>query len=123
MTPEPVVLLPSHTVAQALARLREPELSAALAGEVFVTEPPTTTPTGRYLGSVGFQRLLREPPSMKLGNCVDDDEPPVVDPTTSEAEVAARLAAYDLLAVAVCDDAGRLLGAVSIDDVLDAVLP
>ena len=44
-------------------------------------------------------------------------------PTLSELEVAQRLAAYDAIAVPVCDDAGRLVGAVTVDDVLDRVLP
>jgi Mg/Co/Ni transporter MgtE len=33
------------------------------------------------------------------------------------------LAAYNLIGVAVCDDAGQLLGAVTVDDVLDRLLP
>jgi Mg/Co/Ni transporter MgtE len=37
--------------------------------------------------------------------------------------VAARLAAYDVVALPVCDSARRLVGAVTIDDVLDRVLP
>lgn len=123
MTPEPVIASPGTSVAEVLSRLRDPELPAALAAQVFVTEPPTVAPTGRYLGAVGVQRMLREPPSVDVGKLVDDDEPPVVPPGMPEAEVAARLAAYNLLAVAVCDDVGHLLGAVSIDDVLDAVLP
>jgi len=71
---------------------------------------------------VGVQRLLREPPSSDVGRCVDE-QGPAITPTMPEAEVAARMAAYNLLALPVCDDDGRLLGAVSIDDVLDAVLP
>jgi Mg/Co/Ni transporter MgtE len=46
-----------------------------------------------------------------------------VSPDLSELEVARRLAAYDAVAVPVCDDAGRLVGAVTVDDVLDRVLP
>ncbi len=38
-------------------------------------------------------------------------------------EIAERLAAYDVLAVPVCDGAHRLIGAVTVDDVLDKVLP
>ena len=122
MTPEPLVVTPGTPVAEVLARLRDPELAPALAAQVFVADAPVQTPTGRYRGMVGVQRLLREPPSSDVGRCVDD-EGPMIAPTMAEAEVAARLAAYNLLALPVCDRDGRLLGAVSIDDVLDAVLP
>ena len=37
--------------------------------------------------------------------------------------VAVQLAAYDVVALAVVDEVGRLVGAVTIDDVLDRVLP
>ena len=37
--------------------------------------------------------------------------------------MAEKLATYDAIAVPVCDGAGRLLGAVTVDDVLDRVLP
>ena len=122
MTPEPVILPPSATVAEALARLRDSELPRTLAAQVFVVRPPLDTPTGRFLGDVGFQRLLREPPGMQVGNCVDDDFVTVA-PDLSHQETAAQLAAYNLLAVGVVDGDGRLVGAVTVDDVLDRVLP
>ena len=122
MTPEPVVVTPGTPVAEVLARLRDPELPPALAAQVFVSDAPVQTPTGRYLGMVGVQRLLREPPASDVGRCVEE-QGPAVTPSMPEAEVAARLAAYNLLALPVCDAAHRLLGVVSIDDVLDAVLP
>ena len=46
-----------------------------------------------------------------------------VKPELPERELAARLAAYNLIGVAVCDDAGRLVGAVTVDDVIDRLLP
>ncbi len=122
MTPEPVILAPTATVADALARVRDPLLPVPLAAAVFICRPPLETPTGRYLGNVGIQRLLREMPSKPLGRCLDDDVEPVqVDMT--DREVAGQLAAYDVVSLAVVDDAGRLVGAVTVDDVLDRVLP
>ena len=45
------------------------------------------------------------------------------DEPVPERELAARMAAYNLVSVAVCDENGRLLGAVTVDDVLDHLLP
>src|SRR6195952_5762284 len=75
MTSEPVVLAPDTTVAEALARLRDPDLTAALASLAFVARPPTATPTGRYLGCVHLQRLLREPPYSLVSGMIDKDLP------------------------------------------------
>ncbi len=122
MTPEPVILDVHDTVAEALARIRDPDLPVPLASQVFVCQPPHETPTGRYHGVVGVQRLLREAPGKPLGRCLDEEWEPV-SPELDESEVAARLAAYDVVALPVCDSARRLVGAVTIDDVLDRVLP
>lgn len=122
MTPEPVVLGPQASVADALARIRDPDLPVPLAAQVFIARPPLETPTGRYLGTVGVQRLLREAPSKPLGRCVDEDIEPVLA-SLSDREVAGQLAAYDVVALAVTDEVGRLVGAVTIDDVLDRLLP
>jgi len=122
MTPEPVILGPEATVAEALARVRDPDLPVPLAAQVFVCRAPLETPTGRYIGTVGIQRLLRESPSKPLQRCVEEDVEPV-DVELSDREVASRLAAYDVVALGVVDEVSRLVGAVTIDDVLDRVLP
>lgn len=122
MTPEPVILGTTATVAEALARVRDPDLPVPLAAQVFICRPPLETPTGRYLGNVGIQRLLRENPSKPVNRCLDEEVEPV-DENLSDREVAGRLAAYDVVALAVVDEVGRLVGAVTIDDVLDRVLP
>ncbi|HEY3727264.1 MAG TPA: CBS domain-containing protein [Solirubrobacteraceae bacterium] len=122
MTPEPVILGQDSTVAEALARIRDPDLPVPLAAQIFVCRPPLETPTGRYVGTVGFQRLLREAPSKPLGRCVDEDIEPV-RADCSDREVASQLAAYDVVALPVVDEVGRLVGAITIDDVLDRVLP
>jgi Mg/Co/Ni transporter MgtE len=74
------------------------------------------------MGIVHIQRLLREPPATLLGGILDSD----IAPLSAEAtlnEVASYLASYNLLAVPVVDANERLLGAVTIDDVLDHLLP
>jgi len=122
MTPEPVILPPDATVAEALARVRNPQLTPALASTVFVCRPPTETPTGRYLGMAHIQRLLREPPSALVSGVIDVDIDPL-SPDTVLARVTSHLATYNLVAVPVVDDSDRLVGAVSVDDVLDHLLP
>jgi CBS domain-containing protein/sporulation protein YlmC with PRC-barrel domain len=122
MTSEPVILPPNTTVAEALARIRHEDLSPALAAQVYVVRPPYETPTGRYLGTAHFQRLLREPPSALISSVVDTD----IDPLTPEAslqEVTRHLASYNFVAAPVVDAEQRLLGAVTVDDVLDHLLP
>lgn len=122
MTPEPIVLSADATIAEALALIRRHETHPALAAAVFVTLPPYETPTGRLLGTVHFQRMLRYPPHERLGALLDDSLEPV-PATASAAEVARLLASYNLVSVPVVDAAQRLVGAVSVDDVLDYLLP
>ncbi len=122
MTSEPIVLSADATVAEALALIRRHELHPALAAAVFVTLPPYETPTGRLLGTVHFQRMLRYPPHERLGAIIDDTLDPM-PAAASAAEVARLLASYNLVSVPVVDQAHRLVGAVSIDDVLDYLLP
>lgn len=122
MTSEPVVLAPDTTVAEALARVRDPDLTPALASLVFVVRPPTATPTGRYLGCVHLQRLLREPPAELVSGIVDKDLPSL-RPEETLGALTRYFAAYNLVCGPVVDEENHLLGAVSVDDVLDHLLP
>ncbi|MDN5748453.1 MAG: CBS domain-containing protein [Pseudonocardia sp.] len=122
MTPEPVILRPDATVAEALARIRNPDLPAALASMVFVCRPPSETPTGRYLGCAHTQRLLREAPFELVAGIVDSDLARLA-PGATLGEIARYFAAYNLVAGPVVDDEDHLLGAVTVDDVLDHLLP
>jgi Mg/Co/Ni transporter MgtE len=97
MTPEPVILSPDATIAEALARVRNEDLTPSLAALVYVCRPPLETPTGKLLGVAHIQRLLRD--------------------------VATFLATYNLVAAPVVDEEGRLLGTVAVDDLLDHLLP
>ncbi|MDR0416374.1 MAG: CBS domain-containing protein [Propionibacteriaceae bacterium] len=122
MTPEPVILPPDATAADALARVREEELPPALAAMVYVCRPPVEAPTGRYLGAVHTQRLLREPPSTLVSAILDAELAPL-SPYAHLADVSRYFATYDMVAAPVVDGNGRLVGAVTVDDVLDHMLP
>ncbi|MFL6119974.1 magnesium transporter MgtE N-terminal domain-containing protein [Actinophytocola sp.] len=122
MTPEPIVLLPDAPIAEALAMVRNPDITPALASMVFVCRPPSATPTGRYLGCVHLQRLLREPPGELVASALDM-ELARLTPAATLNEVTRYFAAYDLVCAPVVDDADHLLGAVTVDDVLDHLLP
>lgn len=122
MTPEPIVLLPTATVAEALAHARNPELPTSLSSMIFVVRPPQATPTGKYLGCVHLQKLLREPPSTLIGGILDLDLPSLF--AEDSQETAARFfATYNLVCGPVLDEDDHLLGAVSVDDLLDHLLP
>ncbi|HEY9293454.1 MAG TPA: CBS domain-containing protein, partial [Microlunatus sp.] len=122
MTPEPVIVPPDATVADALALVRQEELSPALAAMIFVCRSPLETPTGRFVGAVHTQRLLREPPSELVSGLIDSDLEPLDDLADLHA-VSRYFATYNLVNAPVVDKTGRLIGAVTVDDVLDHVLP
>ncbi len=122
MTTEPVILAPEASIAEALAHVRREDLSPALAAAVYVCRPPLEAPTGKYLGMVHVQRMLREAPHETVGSVLDRD----VEPLSSGApldRITRHLATYNLVSVPVTDDAGRLVGVVTVDDVLDHLLP
>ncbi|TQM61012.1 CBS domain protein [Klugiella xanthotipulae] len=121
MSPDPLVLSAEATVAEALALIRKHELAPAMAAAVCVTLPPYETPTGRLLGIVHFQRMLRYPPHERLGSILDEGLEVQVD--TSAAEVTRILASYNLVSVPVVNGEDGLVGVVTVDDVLDHLLP
>lgn len=122
MTSEPIILPPQTTVAEALSRARDPELPTSLASIVFVVRPPTSTPTGHYLGCVHLQRMLREPPSTLISGILSPDLPPLL--ASDSQETAARyFATYNLVCGPVLDEDKHLLGAVAVDDLIDHLLP
>ncbi|MEO6571060.1 MAG: CBS domain-containing protein [Ilumatobacteraceae bacterium] len=120
MTPEIIILGPNDKVAEALARIRDPDWTPSIASQVFICQAPAQPPTGKYLGVVFMQRLLREPPAMELRHCVR--QVATVEADTPDREVFEQFASYDMLAIPVLDETQRLLGAVSVDDVVDRML-
>ena len=121
MTSDPIILPPDATIAQALAMARRADTPPALAAIMFVCRPPLETPPGRFLGVIHLQRALREPPSTMIGSILDTDVD-AVSPGDGIGTITRLLATYNLTAVPVVDD-DLLVGAVSVDDVLDHLLP
>jgi len=122
MTPEPVILGTDATVADALAQVRKADLTPAQAAVVYVCRPPLEAPTGKFLGIAHIQRLLREPPSTLVAGALDDSLEPL-RPGDGIDHVATYLATYNLVAAPVVDESGHLVGAVTVDDLLDHLLP
>jgi CBS domain-containing protein/sporulation protein YlmC with PRC-barrel domain len=122
MTTDPIILSSDATVAEGLALIRRHELAPALGAAICITLPPYEPPTGRFLGIVHFQRMLRYPPHERMGTLLDTSTEPV-RADTSAAEVSRILASYNLVQIPVVDANHRLVGVVTVDDVLDRLLP
>ena len=122
MTTAPLVVAPETPVATCLAMISREELPAALASTLHVCRSPLETPTGRLVGTVHFQLLLRARPQRAVGEIVDRDDH-AVSPTVALSEVVREMATYNLVSIPVVDEERRLLGSVTVDDVLDHVLP
>jgi magnesium transporter len=75
---------------------------------------------GRLVGIISLRQLLTNPPSTPLVSIMTR-EIITVSPQQDQEEVARFVARYDLLAIPVVDDHGRLLGIVTVDDVVDVI--
>jgi len=76
---------------------------------------------GRLVGYLDAKVLLTKPRDMRLADCVERVRV-YVEPTRDREEAAKLAIAYDLLEVPVVDAAGRFLGVVTLDDLLDVVV-
>lgn len=122
MTTEAVILPPDATIAEALAYVRRSELSPAIAAAVFICDPPLEPTTGKFHGVVHIQRMLRYAPPELLGDLVDRDIAQI-SPSASINEVTRLMATYNLVSIPILDRSKHLLGVVTVDDVLDHLLP
>ncbi|MEE4022508.1 CBS domain-containing protein [Gordonia sp. PKS22-38] len=122
MTTEPIIVTPATTIAEALARARNPDVTPAAASQIFVVRPPTATPTGKYIGCAHLQALLREPPADLVAGILDTDLSRL-HPEDSLETVTRYFATYNIVCGPVVDEGGHLLGAVTVDDLLDELLP
>jgi magnesium transporter len=112
------VAVPAHlTCAQTIDRLRELEPDAETIYYVYVVDDQ-----GRLVGVLSLRDLIVAQPDTPIER-VMIREPVAVSVDASEDEVAEVVAHYNLLAVPVVDREGRLVGIVTVDDALDAIIP
>ncbi len=74
----------------------------------------------KYLGSVPLTRLLTEDPGLLVGDCLDV-EAPRIDPHTDAHEVSRLFEDRDLVSAAVVSPEGKLLGRITVDDIVDVI--
>ncbi len=114
MNPEVVALRPEETVDDAISFLRTAEAETVTAA-VYVVDNE-----GRLQGFVRLRRMVTARPATKLGDIMSTDVISVqVD--TDQEEVADLVDKYDFMAMPVVDENNRLMGAVTVDDVLDVI--
>ena len=117
MSPDYIALRGGDTVAKALDELRRTDLP-----EETVTTLMVVDEEGRLEGVVSVVLLLRHEPAEPLAD-VATDAPLRLEPDDDVAEVAMRMADYDLTLAPVVDTDGRLLGIVTVDDLLELMVP
>ncbi len=115
MTTDYVELEAEMTVAEAIERIRE------VAEDVeTIYYAYAISPEGSLRGVVSLRSLVLAKPDRSIAELMDTEHLVTVHGSDDQAEVTQVIARYDLLAVPVVDDAGRLLGIITVDDTLDA---
>jgi hypothetical protein len=117
MSPDFILLAGETAAEEALQSIRASRISAELLTAVFVG-----TPEDPPQGSVPVAALLRSEPRTRLDALVKH-EIPVLSPDAPFEEVAHQMADYNLTSIPVSDEGGRMVGVVTVDDVLEAMLP
>ncbi len=115
---EYVSLQDDATAGEALEHLR----AAVSAQSEALTTVYTVDSKGRMRGSVTCIELLRAEPTAALGDLADH-QAICIAPETDLSDVALLMADYNLVAVPVVDEDDHLVGLVTVDDVLEAIIP
>jgi magnesium transporter len=114
MAPEVIALPADLTVKEAVERLQQHE-NAEASFYVYVVDDQ-----GQLVGVLSLRQLIMQPSYTELRNCMVT-EPIRVTTDTDQEDVARIVARYDLLAVPVVDAVNRLVGVVTVDDVIDVM--
>jgi CBS domain-containing protein len=117
MTTDYVWIYPHRTVAATIAKIRELAPETEFIYYLYVTDQ-----SDKLLGVLSLRTLLLSSPEATIHTVMDSDVVSV-HPDASAVDVASTIARYDLMACPVLDDDGKMLGIVTVDDAIDAVIP
>ncbi|MBU1671723.1 MAG: magnesium transporter [Actinobacteria bacterium] len=115
MTPDYISVTPDATAEEVIEELRGVSPEVETIYYVYVV-----TPDGSPVGVLSLRELILSPPDRKVGDMMSRDLITVAAAEDQEL-VAETISKYDLLAVPVLDDEGRMLGIVTVDDVMDVI--
>ena len=117
MSPDFVAVRETATVARALDELRRTELP-----EETVTTVLVLNDEQHLSGVISVLALLKQDPSALLADAMST--PPLTfEPDDELSEIATQMADYDLTVAPVVDHEGQALGIVSVDDLLEMMIP
>jgi len=117
MSPDFILLEETDSIARAIESVRSSDLAAGTLSTVYLRDPE-----GRLSGSVPVVTLLRTDPEAGLRD-VAEHEPESVRPDADLPEVARTMTDYNLVMLAVVDEDERMVGVITVDDVLELTLP
>jgi magnesium transporter len=118
MTTEFVAVPASMTVAESLRRIHDVGRASETVYAVYVLDPDS----GALVHVVSLRELMVADPASAITDIGDRRPPLAVAPDMDREDVARIIAKYNLLALPVVDDARRVLGIVTVDDVIDAIV-
>jgi magnesium transporter len=119
MTTEFVTLPFDLTVGDALARLREMAETPNMIYYVYVVAGEESW---KLSGVIALRSLILSDPAVPLAQVMRTDLQ-VAHADDRAVDVAQKIAEYNLLALPVVDDAGEILGIVTVDDAIEILLP
>lgn len=118
MTTEFVAVPATWTVETTLQHIRDVERTRETVYAIYILDPASR----RLLRTASLRRLIASSPEASILSVSPDHRPIVVTPMVDREEVARLITKYDLLAVPVIGDSGQVLGIVTIDDIMDAMI-
>jgi magnesium transporter len=117
MTTDYFWIYPHRTVAATMAKIREIAPETEFIYYLYVIDQ-----SEKLLGVLSLRALLLAAPDATIHSIMDQDIVSV-RPDTSAEDVASTIARYDVLACPVTDESGKMLGIVTVDDAIDAIIP